>query len=256
MLCPRCGTRNSALSPRDRNWCRKDSVFFCANCVRAPGKAIPQCPLCHSQVVQASNFFVTLLLIVAVLALAGVAFFYPTYQLMSQIQGVPLSPVASTTGGEFVKLSGRISAPPSTVVISGSNAGGYRGGYWSYSFQNFYLIDGSGSIYVDMSGVGTQVFGHGPNGTEHTVVFSTGDSLALAGTVQTNGSGKYLRAARAADTVADLYDPSAGQLAALLAVVGTASAAGFGFSMYQVLHRLRLHREQVAAHPRLYFGDG
>lgn len=255
MICPRCRTAIRLRDAKARHWCPKHTVFFCPNCVRQPKSGSNRCPVCHTSTVGSSNFFLTLFALIGVLALVGAVYFYSDVRLMEEIQSAPLVPVASAEVGQFVRLDGKIVAPPGTVVISGYNPGG-KGGMWSYQFKNFYLSDGNGSIYVDMGSVGTNVLGHGPNGTANTVVFSAGDSLALAGTVATNGTGKFLQALRAADSVGDLYDPSAIQVDLLLWIVGSAGAAGFAYLALRLRQRLRKHRDQVESHPPSFFAAG
>jgi hypothetical protein len=244
MDCAKCGRRFFLHSPVNALWCNQDHLFVCARCAPSQGRHHPRkCPFCAGAVANSLPVAFALGAVGLVIGSLFTPIFYAQATYTQGLADTPQVDISQLTAGKTVMVYGTIESNATPTLWANWVQTG-RSGYWSWAGTDFWLVQGSTEVWVDVSGLDGNVFGAATPGNSFEY-YDPGNWIAVIGTVSgTNGS-MTLHAQDASTSpsgFADEFSAYAWIGTAVLAVLG---AAGVVYGYWRGLQRLRAHEART-----------
>ena len=246
MICGGCGRTFGFRTNQRSGRCSKDRVYECYHCTTI----LRKCVFCGQRVSDPAGFLlygaVFMLLLMGPL-LGGLQF--PEAITNDRLNSAPVTPLSQLQPGETVKVFATV-APNETRVIYGYWGYTSNGGnHWFWTAKNFWIVEGSASVFVDVSSLIYVSQPGNPWGSQNGVVnYTAGSPIAIYGTTAVTLNGTTIDAQYVASSPT-MMGYTGGYLWPLAAGIIGAAGASSVIGFFAVRYQRRQHESAIRSRP-------
>ncbi len=246
MICGGCGRTFGFRTNQRAGRCAQERIYECYHCTTVSKK----CILCGRRVSDPAGFllFAGVFMLVFLGAFLG-GFSFPEAITNSHLNSTPVTPLADVHSGETVKVFANVAANESVVIHGYWGVTSNGANTWLWTAKNFWITQGSISIFVDVTSLLYVSQPGNPWGSESGVAnYTAGSPIAVYGSTVLTPNGTTLDAQYVASSPTAMGHPG-GYLwpiaAGAIAVTGTASIVGF----FAVRRQRAQHEKAIRSRP-------
>lgn len=250
MICGSCGRTFGLRTNQKAGRCANDRIFECYHCTTFRRK----CAYCGQRVSDPAGFLLfgaVFMLIVMGGFLGGLSF--PEAITNAHLNSTPVTPLANVQSGETVKVFATVAANESEVIHGYWGYTSNGGNTWLWTAKNFWITQGSVSIFVEVSSLLYVSQPGNPWGSENGVVnYTAGSPIAIYGATGPTSNGTTIDAQYVASSPTSMGHPG-GYLwpiaAGTIAVTGALSVVGFVAVRFQRTQHAKATRSRPPTLP-------
>lgn len=143
MKCANCGRNIKSISGLCFNWCKNDKIYICKKCL----VNINECPKCRKTIIDINHIMIVLIIIISFILILLLGIFYSEFLTEREWNNMEVVEINNLQDEQKTKIFGRIESEDRVLFMT-NDLGGED---WVKHVSDFYLIDKSGKIFVNLS---------------------------------------------------------------------------------------------------------